>query len=149
MKTKLLIMFTFVEFLSLLVFIPHIDAVETESGIFIWKFCEHEKQFDYKIINGTLHDTVHLKLQDTNNCENKNATDYQLQLFHTSNNQTDFTVIVPKDLDLDKIDVTVVGRDYLEYFQINDTNRIMTFSDFTHDKNGFVTVILDFKGIEN
>lgn len=143
-------MLTFVEFLSPFAFIQHIDAVETESGIFVWKFCDHEKQFNYKIINDTLHDNVHLKLQGTNNCEsNKNTTDYQLQLFHTSNNQTDFTVIVPKDLDLDKIDVNVVGRNYLEYFQINNTNRPMTFSDFTHDKNGFVTIILDFKGIQN
>ena len=131
-------------------FVPLTNAMETESGTFIWKFCNDEKQFSYKIINGTLHDTAHLKLHGTDNCgNNKNTTDYQIQLFHTSNNQTDFTLFVPDDLEFDKIDVNVVGRGYLEYFELNNTSSSMEFSDFTHDINGFVTIILDFKGIEN
>jgi len=129
---------------------PFVDATETESGKFAWKFCNEENMFAYSIINGTLHDTAHLKLFGTNNCEsNKNTTDYQLQLFHTSNNQTTFTLIVPDDLEFDKIDVNVVGRGYLESFQLNDINRSLTLSNFIHDKNGLVTIIMDFKGIQN
>ena len=129
---------------------PLVDAIETESGTFLWKFCNEEKEFNYEITNGTLRDTAHLKLYDTHHCEdNTNPTDYQLQLFHTSNNQTDFTITVPLDLDFEKIDVQVVGRGYVELFVLNDTHRSMQFSDFTHDKHGDVTIILDFLGLEN
>lgn len=131
-------------------FFPSADAMTTESGTFAWEFCNDEKQFSYQTINGTLHNAVHLKLHGTDNCENnKNTTDYQFQIFHTSNNQTNFTLFVPDDLEFDKIDVNVVGMDYLEYFEINSTSSSMEFSDFTHDRNGFVTIILDFKGIDN
>lgn len=130
--------------------IPLIDAIETESGTFLWKFCNEEKEFNYEITNGTLRETAHLKLHDTHHCEdNTNLTDYQLQLFHTSNNLTDFTIMVPDDLEFKKIDVNVVGNGYLEYFQLNDTNRIMVFSDFIHNKHGIVTIIMDFYGVEN
>ncbi|QMU55203.1 MAG: hypothetical protein GKS07_10105 [Nitrosopumilus sp.] len=152
MKTRLLIIIPIIAIGALLgiLFVPLVDAVEAESDKFAWKFCDQEKQFNYKIINGTLHDTAHLRLQGTNNCEsNNNTTDFQLQLFHTSNNQTDFTLIVPDDLEFDEIDVRVVGMGYLESFQLNDIHRSLEFSNFVHDKNGLVTIILDFKGVEN
>ncbi len=137
--------------ISLLVVIALIPIVYAqESDTFVWKFCNEEIEFDYKIINGTLRETAHLKLYDTHHCdEGTNPTDYQLQLFHTSNNQTDFTLMVPDDLEFEKIDVDVVGMGYLESFQLNDTNRIMVFSDFTHNKHGIVTIIMDFYGVEN
>ena len=126
--------------------IPVSHATELETGNISWKFCNDEKEFSYKIFNGTLHDTAHLKLHGTNNCENNtNTTNYQLQLFHTSNNQTDFTVIVPDDLEFDKIGVRVVGSGYLESFELNNTDRTLEFNDFTHDKHGMVTIILDFE----
>lgn len=151
MKSKLTTPITIISAVIFFVlFFPLADAVGTGSDTFSWKFCNNEKQFSYEIINGTLRDTAHLRLHDTNNCENdKNTTDYQLQLFHTSNNQTDFTLFVPDDLVFDKIDVNVVGMGYLEYFELDNTSRSMEFSDFIHDRNGLVTIILDFKGIEN
>ncbi len=53
------------------------------------------------------------------------------------------------DLEFDEIDVRVVGMGYLESFQLNDIHRSLEFSNFVHDKNGLVTIILDFKGVEN
>lgn len=118
---------------------------EIGSGIFLWKFCNDDIEFDYFIINGTLRETAHLKLHNTHHCEdNTNPTDYQLQLWHTSNNQTDFTIIVPDDLDFEKINVQVVGRGYVELFVLNDTHRSLQFSNFTHDKHGDINIILDF-----
>lgn len=139
-----------------------VDAIETESGTFFWKFCNEEKEFSYEITNGTLRDTAHLKLHNTHHCEEgTNPTDYQLQLWHTSNNQTDFTMIVPDDLDFEKINVQIIDREYvessngkiieqrhIEFFVLNDTHRTMQFSDFTHDKHGDVNIILDFMGIK-
>ena len=126
--------------------IPLVDAIETE--VFTWKFCDGVKQFDYSITNGTLHDTAHLQQFGVDNCkDDKYTTDYQLQLFHTSNNQTDFTIMVPDDLKFEKIDVRVIGSE-LEKFQLNNTSRSIEFSDFIHDKHGIVTVILDFKGLK-
>lgn len=128
--------------------IPLVYAIQTESGTFEWKFCDGVEQFTYEITNGTLHDTAHLKLSDTDNCENNSGpTDYQLQLFHTSNNHTDFTISAPDTLEFEKIDITVVGKGYAESFQLNETHKSLTFRDFIHDKNKLVTIIMDFMTI--
>ena len=119
-------------------------ANESEEGSVIWRFCDEEKQFNYEIVNGTIHDTVHLKLFETDHCKDKtNLTDYQFQIFYRATNHTDFTLIVPEEIEIDTIDVRVVGDDHLEFFQLNDTKRILKFSDFIPDKNGFVTIIMD------
>lgn len=126
--------------------IPMIYAVESDftsdSGVVEWRFCDEVKSLKYSVFNGTLLDTVHLKLQGTPDCESGIKTQYQFQIFHSSNNQTDFTLEMPGD---EIVDVRVVGKEYLENFQFNDTNRSLTFSDFTHDKIGQIAIILDLK----
>ena len=57
-----------------------------EQETFDWKFCDDS--IPYTITNGTLKETIHLKLYDSPDCTGKYTTDYQLQLIHTSNNQT-------------------------------------------------------------
>ena len=129
--------------------IPLIHAVEdqsvTDSGKVEWRFCNGVKTLDYEIFNGTIHDTVHLKLQDTPECTSSNETEFQYQIFHKSNNQTNVTLTVSEDLEEEIIDVRVVGSGYFETFQFNSTHKFLEFSDFTHDKTGFVTIILDHK----
>lgn len=129
--------------------IPLIYAVEdqplTDSGKVEWRFCNGVKTLDYEIFNGTIHDTVHLKLQDTPECTSSNKTEFQYQIFHKSNNQTDVTLTVSEELEKEIIDVRVVGHGYFETFQFNSTHKSLEFSDFIHDKNGLVTIILDHK----
>lgn len=127
--------------------IPIIYAAdgEIENGKIEWKFCNDHKYLEYSVFNGTLHDTAHLRLHDAASCTDTIDTDLQLQIFHTSNNYTDFSLKMPKSLQNEIIDVRVVGKGYLENFQFNDTHNELIFSDFKHDKNGLVTIILDLK----
>jgi len=125
--------------------IPLVYASESDSGQITWKFCDNQQLLNYSIINGTLHDTAHLKLYDAVDCNEGAKTPYQLQIFYESNNQTDFTLEMPDELQNEIIDVRVVGKGYLENFQFNNTDNILEFSDFTPDKLGLVTIILDLK----
>ena len=125
--------------------IPLVHAAESDSGQVTWKFCDNQQLLNYNIINGTLHDTAHLKLHGALDCEDGAKTPYQLQIFHWSNNQTDFTLEMPGELQDEIIDVRVVGKGYLENFQFNNNNKVLEFSDFTADQHGLVTIILDLK----
>lgn len=114
---------------------------------FDWKFCNDMMQFQYTITNGTLKETVHLKLADSIACIGEHSTDYQLQLIHTSNNQTDFEIGLPEDLHFEKIKVRIIDRYNVETFWLNGTVASLQLNNYTHDKFGFITVILDFVGI--
>ena len=118
----------------------------TDSGTLQWKFCSDTKRLDYKVFNGTLHDTVHLRLFDAPDCKTPDETEFQFQIFHKSNNHTDFTLSVPHDLEDKVIDVRVVGHGYVETHQFNSTFSTLQFSDFIHDRNGLVAIILDYRG---
>lgn len=138
-----------VPILSAILIIPIVSSIvyagEPESGVISWKFCDKEIPLNYKVFNGTIHDIVHLKLHDSPGCTLDSKTEYQLQIFHKSNNYTDFTLSMPTALQDEIIDVRVVGDRYLENFQFNNTHTSLEFSDFTHDSNGLVTIILDLK----
>ena len=122
-----------------------VESTSENNSVF-WTFCNEKMQLNYEIVNGTLFDTTHLKLFETNRCNDKTGlSDYQFQLFHTSNNQTDFTLMVPEETKIDSISIHVVGKEgYVESFVLNNTNRIITFSDFIHDESKLVTIIMDY-----
>ncbi len=114
---------------------------------FDWKFCSDTVKFPYAITNGTLKETIHLKLADTILCAGQYSTDYQLQLIHTSNNQTGFQIGLPEELDFEKIKVRIIDRYNVETFWLNQTADFVSLDNYTHDKFGFIAVILDFAGI--
>ena len=131
--------------LFLILSIGLIPIAHAES--FDWKFCNDIMQFPYTITNGTLKETIHFKLADTIPCTGQYSTDYQLQLIHTSNNQTDFQIGLPEELDFEKIKVRIIDRYNVETFWLNQTVNSIPLDNYTHDKFGFITVILDFVGI--
>ena len=123
--------------------IPFVFA-EDDSGVFDWRFCEERFSFPYDIINGTLKDAIHFKLHDAIECDDRHSTNYQLQLIHTSNNQTSFKMTVPDDLEYDQIKLRIVDRYDVDTFWLNGTSNTIEFKNYIHDKFGEIFIILDF-----
>lgn len=117
---------------------------EDDSGVFDWIFCKEKFSFPYNIINGTLKETIHLRLYDNIECKDRYSTNYQLQLIHTSNNQTSFEMTVPDNFEYDQIKLRVVDRYQVDTFWLNSTSNTVEFENYIHDKFGEIFIILDF-----